>query len=156
MSEWNYVRNNAADSLWGAPNHCYAIKRTQEKLQAVFPLPSKVEKSKFDNLCHLHYNDTRKNITYRGDIMIHKTQTVLVGQVVAKKGAHKMGRKPLYATVRCESDEDVARVMSAYVKDLQIKYKKNPEWAKKDAHQALIDGGVLTKDGKLKDQIVTE
>ena len=44
MSEWNYVRNNATDSLWGAPNHCYAIKRTQEKLQVVFPLPSKVEK----------------------------------------------------------------------------------------------------------------
>jgi hypothetical protein len=43
MSEWSYVRNNATDSLWGAPNHCYAIKRTQEKLQAVFPLPSKVE-----------------------------------------------------------------------------------------------------------------
>jgi hypothetical protein len=21
MSEWNYVRNNAAGSLWGAPNH---------------------------------------------------------------------------------------------------------------------------------------
>ena len=44
MSEWNYVHNNAAGSLWGAPNHCYAIKRTQEKLQAVFPPPSKVEK----------------------------------------------------------------------------------------------------------------
>ena len=44
MSEWNYAYNSAADSLWGAPNHCYAIKRMQEKLQAVFPLPSKVEK----------------------------------------------------------------------------------------------------------------
>lgn len=44
MSEWNYAHNSATGSLWGAPNHCYAIKRTQEKLQAVFPLPSKVEK----------------------------------------------------------------------------------------------------------------
>lgn len=61
MSEWNYVRNNATDSLWGAPNHCYAIKRTQEKLQAVFPLPSKVENIFVDYLNISGYNKNIKN-----------------------------------------------------------------------------------------------
>nr|DAJ21881.1 MAG TPA: hypothetical protein [Siphoviridae sp. ctHdl3] len=41
MSEWNYVRNSAADSLWGAPNQ---LSQDGKNYRWSLPLPSKVEK----------------------------------------------------------------------------------------------------------------
>mgnify|MGYP005905302831 FL=1 len=46
MSEWNYVRNNAAGSLWGAPNHLHAFNAVGKNYRRASPLPSKVEKVK--------------------------------------------------------------------------------------------------------------
>ncbi len=90
-------------------------------------------------------------------MLIKSRKKMVIARAVTTKGGRKMiNSKPLEVTIKCESNEDVARAMSIYVRNLQAKYKTDPKWAKKDAHQALIDGGVLTKDGKLKDQIVTE
>lgn len=67
-----------------------------------------------------------------------------------------MARKPIHATMRCESDEDVARIMKIQLDKFEKKAKKNPEWAKKEARRTLIETGVLTKDGKQKENIVME